>query len=305
MKCLSVFCIFASGALSAVSFSIVDDDDLFYNITVIAQINGVNKVDFDVINVNIYNLNGGLKKNYTGLIIKEQPIYDIQCGAVSNLPWIKFIRFENDEIEAIATMAFYNLPSLKTLSITGNPLLRNITDNVFQCSNLNELYLYENSIVYINPGAFAGLPELRILGLDMNNIKRINYKWFVPTKYLFILFLNYNKLSKIREKDLRSLRDADSNGLKLHFSHNKIRRVDQGVFQGMDIDHLNLSYNNLKSLSGDVFEVIRKLRLVDLTGNDISCTDKGQLLISLFSIADNVTKSDGWDETCIPTILQQ
>lgn len=304
MRCYSVLLLLVSCAFSATPSVVLNDDVLFYNVTIIAEVSVINKTDFDVLNVNIYNLNGGLKKNYTGLIIKEQPIYVIQRGAVSNLPWIEFIRFEDDELKSIETMAFYNLPSLKVLSITGNTLLRNITEGVFECSHLNELYLYDNSIAYINSNAFAGLPELRILGLDTNEIKRINYKWFVPTKHLFIMFLNYNKLSKIRDKDLRSLKETGSNGLKLHFSHNRIRRLGQGVFQGMVVDDLNLAYNNLKTLDGDVFELIRKLRQVDLTGNDIMCTDRGQLLISLFSSAENVTKNDGWDASCIPSILQ-
>lgn len=304
MRYYSVLLVLTICALSAASSIVPNDNVLFYNITIIAEVSVDNKSDFDVLNVNIYNINGGLKKNYTGLIIKEQPIYVIQRGAVSNLPWIEFIRFEDDELKSIETMAFSNLPSLKVLSITGNALLTNITKYVFECSNLNELYLYDNSIAYIHSNAFAGLPELRILGLDMNEIKRINYKWFVPTKHLFILFLNYNNLSKIRNKDLRSLVGTSSNVLKLHFSHNRIRRLEQQVFQEMVIDDLNLSYNNLEMLDGDVFEVIANLRLIDLTGNDIMCVDRGQLLISLFSSAENVVKNDGWDETCIPNILQ-
>lgn len=303
MKYFSVVGIVITAMLVITSFGItVDDDILFYNITVIAEKNVNNTVDFDIINVNIYSLNDGLKKNYTGLIIRQQPVYDIHQGAVGNLPWIKYVRFEDDKIENIAVGAFFNLPSLKVLSITGNQLLRNITDGVFNCSNLIELYLYNNNIEYISSYAFAGVPELQVLGLDYNSIKRINYKWFIPTKYLFIIFLSYNKLSKIRQKDLRSLQGIIYNGLKLHFSHNKIRKLEEGVFRGMLIDDLNLSDNNLETLNFGIFEDAGKLRHVNLTGNNIVCSDKKQL-IALFSSVQSITKGDGWDESCIPIIV--
>lgn len=302
MKC-SVFIVFTTTVLAVTSSCIIanSDDVLFYNITVIAEENINGNIDFDVINVNFYNFAGGFKKSYTGLVIRRQQIYDIQCGAVSNLPWIQYVRFEDSEIESIEPDAFFNLPSLTVLSITDNLLLRNITHGVFNCVNLNELYLYNNSIEYISSYAFAGVPNLEILGLDMNNIKRMNYKWFLPTKYLYIVFLNDNKLSKIREKDLKSLQGVIYNGLKLHFARNKIRKLEQGVLRGKLIDDLNLSENNLKTLSFRAFEDVIKLRHINLTGNDIVCTHRKQL-ITLFSIVQSITKNDGWDESCIPIV---
>lgn len=303
MKPFRALCILVSTVFTVTSHFATRDDTLFYNITVLAEENRDNVINFDIINVNFYNLGGDLKKNYTGLTIKHQSIYDIQQGAVSNLAWIQYVRFENAEIEEIRTGAFFNLPFLKILSIIGNPLLKNITDGVFECWNLTELYLYNNSIEHISSHAFAGVPQLQVIGLDINNIKRINHKWFVPTRYLFIIFLNYNKLSKIREKDLRTLQGIVYNGLKLNFSHNKLRKLEEGVFRGMVIDDLNLSNNNLKRLNFGVFEDSGKLRHVDLTGNDIVCTNRIQL-IRLFSFIESITKNDGWDESCVPPMFR-
>lgn len=303
MKHFSVPFILVSPVFITISCFLINEDILFYNITVIAEENINNSVDFDIINVNIYNLVGGLQKNYTGIIIKQQPIYDIQEGAVVDLPWLKYVCFDDNEIEDIKTGAFYNLPSLKELSITGNPSLKSIDKGVFQCSGLRELYLYNNSIQHIHSNAFAEVPQLRILGLDFNKIKRINHKWFVPTKYLFIIFLNHNKLSKIRESDLRSLRDADNNGLKLHLAENKIRTLEEGAFRRMFIDDINLASNNLKYLNDGVFEDASKLRHINFTGNEIRCTDRNQLVL-LFSYIESITKNDGWDQSCIPIIEQ-
>lgn len=303
MKYFSVVFIVTSTVFVNSSFCIpLGGDILFYNITVLVEENVNNTVSFDIISVNIYNLGNELRTTYTGLTIRQQPIYDIHQGAVGNLPWIKYVSFEDDEIDSIATGAFFNLPSLKVLSITGNQLLRNITDGVFNCSNLIELYLYNNSIEYVSSHAFAGVAELQVLGLDMNKIKRINYKWFVPTKYLFIIFLNYNKLSKIRRKDLRSLQRTFYNDLKLHFAYNKVRNLEEGVFRDMFINDLNLSNNNLETVNFHIFGEAGKVRHVSLTGNNIVCSDRRQL-IALFSSVESITKTDGWDDSCIPITI--
>lgn len=288
--------------LSLAASETLYDEILFYNVTVIAEENVGNKVNFDVINVNFYNLNGGLSKNYSTLIIRQQEVYDVQYGAVCDLPWIQTVRFEDDKIEDINEGAFYNLPSLRVLSITDNPQLKQVKDGVFDCSSLQELYLYSNAIEYVHSNAFAGLPQLRVLGLDGNNLRRINHKWFAPTNYIFMILLGYNKLTKIREKDLISLQNVSYgsslfDGVKLQFFHNRIRHLDRGVFRGIVVDDLNLSYNNLKNFERDIFESVISVRHVDLTGNNIKCEGEDQLA-ALLSVVCTVTKSDGWEKSC-------
>lgn len=165
---------------------------------------------------------------------------------------IQFLYLHDNQIESITTETFANLPELKALtvgnlikelpvfpnlrkliflSLDGNKLTKITMEPFEKLSILEQLYLRENQIEFVNfelktSGIWS---KLLLLALDQNKIKNIDENSFVDLKQLTVLSLQGNQLQKLEEKVFRPTFPLQSFDVR----DNKIEEIDRKLFSGI------------------------------------------------------------------------
>ena len=152
-----------------------------------------------------------------------------------------------------------------------------------------------NQIKYIHASLLA-LEYLGHLNLSYNFIEVIPYEVFIHLNNLLLLDLTNNKLTTLKQNMFTGL----SNLQHLYLSGNPIMSLETNSLWGMlsikfldlsnlmiqdieigafstgnasSLNHLSLSHNFLYAVSPGIFEKMNRLRILDLTGNDITLMD--------------------------------
>uniref|UniRef100_A0A0C9QPB7 Lrrc15_12 protein n=1 Tax=Fopius arisanus TaxID=64838 RepID=A0A0C9QPB7_9HYME len=177
---------------------------------------------------------------------------------------------------------------------------------------LQELEISKSNFTEIPTDMLAMLPNLEDLSLEGNQIRKIEPKDLLPLKHLKRLDLSYNDITDIKPgtfDEFNALRTLDLSfnsfpvvpGLLRGLSCLKLLRIsksfDHNGFQSEmlsdvpNLDELQLDFNNLSTLSPDMFQNLRSLRVLSLYGNKIRDIPRGVFdqMPSLkdISIADN------------------
>lgn len=197
---------------------------------------------------------------------------------------------EANYFHKFANLAELTLINCKLLRIPGNSFegLRELRKLSLQSNNLD---WSPNKNLELTHGTFNGLRELQTLDLKRNNIKAIPSDVFCPLDNLQTLNLTYNKIktverlgfgkscgSSIQSLDLsnniiKSLtEDSEISGLKrlqeLRLQHNNITDLSGETFNGLiSLRILNISYNNLQYLPEGTFASNKELREIYLNNN--------------------------------------
>ncbi|KAM3721412.1 Slit [Dirofilaria immitis] len=198
-------------------------------------------------------------------------------------------------------------PDLDTIAITGNNIGDLAGSNIFG-DNITNRYvslvnLSDNAISSVDSYTFRGLPAVEYFYLHNNAIERIGgdpFRWNVRLRVLdisnffssSISFTERSRLlastfaSSVNEfNDLQELIVRD-NGLteilpdtfcklsglvRLHLSGNKIRKfnVKSGCLQNLIV--LDLSKNELSTLSIRLWETLPSLTTIDISSNPLNC----------------------------------
>ena len=156
---------------------------------------------------------------------------------------LKKLDLRGNRLRTIESHTFADLYSLETLLLGHNPL-KHLNSRVFTgLSNLYTLNIEESDLEFIASDVFRDTHNLHILDLGDNNLKRLEYGMlFIPS--LRSLSLDGNKLTKI-PKDLIYLRW---------------------------LEHLDVSYNRLRTLDRCTLENLQSLEYLNLRENPFSCT---------------------------------
>ncbi|PIK37815.1 hypothetical protein BSL78_25348 [Apostichopus japonicus] len=185
---------------------------------------------------------------------------------------------------------------LQTLSYLETVVLnRNQIDSVPSSSfqnnrNLSDLYLFDNQIHTISPGAFIGLQHLASIDLNNNLLGRFallelaNYRkvyldgnflseLIVPSDCTFpslleLVSLSSNRLKRLQNHSLCSLKNLQD----LILSNNGIHQVDGFIFgnETHNLEYLNLANNELRQIPVELFKQLPKLHILTLFKNKIS-----------------------------------
>lgn len=175
-----------------------------------------------------------------------------------------------------------------------------IPDKAFaEINDLLKLYLQENSIETLEPGAFSGLENLRILDVSQNNLQYTDNVFygslFAPLKNLSGLYLHGNNKWRNRAKypdkaigacqNLQFLKidgvyakqfgEGFANLTKLTnltvscLSHNtKVGRLYNNTFQNLvHLQYLAISNCSLTFIDGGSFSSLHKLLYLDVSNN--------------------------------------
>ncbi|XP_058867008.1 toll-like receptor 13 [Acipenser ruthenus] len=158
-------------------------------------------------------------------------------------------------------------PNLVNVTYRYNRILT-VRDHAFgYAPGLRWLQLNINNIAYLGKHALTNLTQLLELRLDNNLITDLFYSSFQDLESLQTLNLRNNRISVIFNQtfhNLAKLRILDLGG-------NKITHFTPMAFAGLrNLTNLYLDRNNIKSVFGEVFRLVRQtLKILDLQGNMI------------------------------------
>ncbi|XP_012229533.1 insulin-like growth factor-binding protein complex acid labile subunit [Linepithema humile] len=213
----------------------------------------------------------------------------------AELPKLEALLLSFNKINAIPKDSFAGLSSLMWLYLSNNDIPA-IEEESFSNLNPGLLYLWlnNNKISHVAPGAFAELTELNRLHLDDNQLQILPSGAFRGLNKLEFLYLDHNLITSVSRtlfSDLVSLK-------KLHFGHNKISSLEPGTFQDVSqLEDLPLNGNKLSHIKVGTFAGLSKLKYLILSDNNIHTVDNGAFsdLVELQSLdltSNNITEID-------------
>ena len=255
-------------------------------------------------------------KHIHSLTISNNLIDTLQPGTFLGLHMLTHLSLASNYIYAVPTGAFEGLTMLTDFDLSKNQiekLSRGMFNGMRQANSCEPipahdttlpqphsyLDLSSNFIAYIEPGTFIGLCVFTDLDLSNNNLSVLYSDTFRGLRGLRSLNLganylrtiatgSFNELSyltSLHTDDLYALNnsievlhvvilDGIAKLTHLDLAYFDIRVVEEGVFNKLKfLTDLNLSGNKLQNLSSGIFRGLVALRKLDLSSNKIKTLD--------------------------------
>lgn len=195
-----------------------------------------------------------------------------------NLKFLRKLMMNNNDI-ATSTSRTMESESLRTLEFKGNHLdilWRDGDDRYFNffknLTNLQELDISANSLSFLPPGVFDGMPPyLKTLILVKNRLKSFHWEKLPSLKHLETLDLSHNQLNSLPDR----LSNCSSSLKKLILHNNQIRYLTKYFLQGaFQLRYLDLSSNKIQVIQKTSFpeNVLNNLEMLLLHHNRFLCT---------------------------------
>ena len=144
----------------------------------------------------------------------------------------------DNHLHVIHAYVLSGFPNLKSLNLSGNGL-HTVSTSAFALPALESLDLSRNALPSAGVHLFETSPKLSEINLGSNGMSRLNDGTF-------------GHLTKLAILDL---------------SHNSLMRIEDNVFVGMNISHLDLGYNNLRKIPSLPLRKLTAVRTLVLDGN--------------------------------------
>ena len=151
-------------------------------------------------------------------------------------------------LHVIHPYIFTGLPNLNSLNLSHN-VLHTISDSAFTLPSLLTLDLSGNQLGIIQKSFFSSSPQLAEINLSRNGVSRLNND-------------NFGMLSRLSVLDL---------------SHNSFVKIEDNVFVGMNVTHLDLGHNELRRPPKLQLQKLSFVKTLILDGNPFSVIEKGSL----------------------------
>ncbi|KAM5290560.1 toll-like receptor 7 isoform 1-T1 [Glossophaga mutica] len=195
-----------------------------------------------------------------------------------NLRFLRKLMMNNNDIST-STSRTMESKSLRTLEFRGNHLdilWRDGDDRYFNffknLTNLQELDISANSLSFLPPGVFDGMPPyLKTLVLVKNGLKCFHWEKLQSLKHLETLDLSHNQLNILPDR----LSNCSSSLKKLILHNNQIRYLTKYFLQdAFQLRYLDLSSNKIQVIQKTSFpeNVLNNLDMLLLHHNRFLCT---------------------------------
>ncbi|XP_076451932.1 uncharacterized protein LOC143287660 [Babylonia areolata] len=193
----------------------------------------------------------GLPNHMRKLYMDSNKIREIENGLFSNESRLDYLTVENNRINRINNKTFTGLKFLKSLNFRGNRLKVIETGTFDSLGNLTTLSLSNNPLEKVEDNAFINLENLTFLHLDMGGEKVTLEQNFLP------------QMPQLKQLSLMS-----SPGLGKAF----VQMVDATPIAPLKmLTEIDLTYNDLNTLSPNIREVFPALNALALDGNSWIC----------------------------------
>lgn len=138
-------------------------------------------------------------QRYTGIESFEMSYKHLKSIAASDLLFAESLvrlNVSHNQIDRIASHAFEAAPKLMEIDLSFN-LLSNLNERIFTSYLIKYLYLHSNRLDTLNPLWFENLLYLRVLTLNDNRIRTIDWRALDFWPNINILYLHANEITEL------------------------------------------------------------------------------------------------------------
>ena len=185
-------------------------------------------------------------------------------------PGMEELHLIDSNIKVIRSNAFYHVPSVSRLDLSGNKITR-IEVDAFREIGKSLLYLKMSHALHIYelPNIpFQTLTSLRVLDLSDNHIRSVPLDTFHKMNQLEKLHLQDNEIKSFKTGTFHSQANPRLQVLDLSFNH--IEEIQYDMFRFESLEVLHLDDNRIKKMEARSFVEMRNLKCLTLEGNKIS-----------------------------------
>lgn len=200
--------------------------------------------------INVYNDNIIRHSNLEILDLSYQKISEVRDLKRETNDVYKYMKFNSIGM---------SLPNLQYLDLSGNDISALLWDFNLSFPKLIQLNLININAVELEPAFFDKIPKsLRVIHLENNNLRNLTLQNMAEVIALYLDGNTNLKVINIISKRLKIL------------SLSNCANIGYGIFDTPYLEQLDLSMNNLKSVSNISFEIFPSLRVLLLDYNELS-----------------------------------
>ncbi|CAH0597691.1 unnamed protein product [Chrysodeixis includens] len=244
-----------------------------------------------------YKLERGLVSDDTrtsSIILKSCRITDVEYESFNSLTALKHLDLSQNKIQKLKLGVIDEPKQLTHLNLSHNQITAFPLGLFDQVTRLTHLDLKGNKISNLELGIFDPLHGLKVLDLSSNNLLGRDLNPYVFDQSTHITWLDYsrNDMSDAPQNLLHALDSLEFLNLDRCFltevpafaiksnlrtmkhlilSTNQIKSLDNAaIFVNLDnLEILDLSYNLLENINGDILAPLKKLQKIVLRSNKI------------------------------------
>ncbi|XP_026578781.1 leucine-rich repeat-containing protein 24 [Pseudonaja textilis] len=159
-------------------------------------------------------------------------------------------------------------PTTQTIFLQDNSITQIRQQDLVSLLDLRYLYMQNNTISALEPGAFHPQNRLLELALNGNRIHLINSSIFKGLEHLRVLYLSGNQITRLPDFTFCELERLQ----ELHLQENSIESLEDQALTGLtSLALLDLSKNNLRTISRVALRPLISLQVLRLTENPWRC----------------------------------
>lgn len=205
--------------------------------------------------------------NILDLIIGSSHVRTLDDGSFAGCGQLEFLMVSGNLIQSLPQNIFTQNSHLQVTILDDNRI-EQISNNVFAGTNVSYIDLGKNTLTFFNPNWFSGIEDtLEVLLLDYNRI--IGFSSFVFDRFVNLreLDISVNEGTNIYGQAFFGL----NNLRRLHISSVGLTTVNPEWFRPLvAIEHIYLSYNQIRDIPDDSFDGLSTLLTLDLSTNDLA-----------------------------------
>ena len=209
------------------------------------------------------------------LLLQNNSISVLPPGLFHGMRQLTELHLAHNEITShwVGPETFADLINLRTLDLSHNRMTRLDGKTFSSLTSLNLLNLAHNEIDSIPEDSFASLSSLQSLILSHNHLSKIDSSLPLSgLRGLMSLSLDHNGIETIHDQAFVNI---SSSLFELNLSNNKLKSVPAALQITSNLRSLDLSFNQISSISNTSYQGIEQLYSLNLEGNRIGNLTKG------------------------------
>jgi Leucine-rich repeat (LRR) protein len=144
---------------------------------------------------------------------------------------------------------------------------KEIDPNTFNgLPNLKNIYFNGNQIKEIHPNTFNGLANLELINFSSNQIKEIHPNTFNGLANLKLINFSSNQIKEIHPNTFNGLANLE----RINFDSNQIKEIHPNTFNGLaNLERINFDSNQIKEIHPNTFNGLANLEWIYFSANQI------------------------------------